>query len=307
MEVRAMEVQHPTPKLSRQSISPLMAIAPGPTRVIRTSMPLRWQGLLLEKHLTSPGERAAASIDKAVISLNTGSSSRFEHRTASGDFVACLNRPGTVMTTPPGRIPDLRLHTSSEFLHCALDEEFTHGVLEELGSRTLPASRFRPGIQDKPIRCLLGMLADELEADTQTSRLYVDSLAHALATRYLCLDCDINTRSESGVSPLPLRILNRVRDKIEANLDTGLSLKCLAEVSGYSRAHFLRMFRVATGMTPHQYVLGLRLQRAQDALRQKNASIVDVAVSCGFSSQSHMTNIFRQHLETTPAAFRRSA
>jgi AraC family transcriptional regulator len=111
----------------------------------------------------------------------------------------------------------------------------------------------------------------------------------------------------SRIAALPHRILNRVREKIEANLDTVLSLDCLAQESGYSRAHFLRMFRSATGLTPHQYVLGLRLRRAQDSLRKKDARIIDIAVSCGFSSQSHMTSVFRQRLEMTPGEFRRRA
>jgi AraC family transcriptional regulator len=82
------------------------------------------------------------------------------------------------------------------------------------------------------------------------------------------------------VSALPPRIFNRVREKIEANLDTDLSLDSLAEESGYSRSHFLRMFRAATGLTPHQYVLALRLSRAQDSLRKKDSTIIDIAVSC---------------------------
>ena len=73
------------------------------------------------------------------------------------------------------------------------------------------------------------------------------------------------------------------------------------------RINFLRLFRLATGLTPHQYVLGLRLKRAQDQLKQSGASIIDVAVSCGFSSQSHMTSLFRQRLEMTPGEFRRHA
>jgi len=109
------------------------------------------------------------------------------------------------------------------------------------------------------------------------------------------------------VSALPVRALNRVREKVEANLDTDLSLGSLAEETGYSRAHFLRMFRAATGVTPHQYVLGLRLIRAQDCLKRRDTSIIDIALSCGFSSQSHMTSVFRQRLETTPAEFRRNA
>jgi AraC family transcriptional regulator len=114
-------------------------------------------------------------------------------------------------------------------------------------------------------------------------------------------------RSEPRLAGLVPRILSRVREKIEANLDADLSLDNLAEESGYSRAHFLRMFRAATGLTPHQYVLDLRLRRAQDRLRQAGSSIVDVAVSCGFSSQSHMTSVFRQRLEMTPGEFRRNA
>lgn len=114
-------------------------------------------------------------------------------------------------------------------------------------------------------------------------------------------------RPESRESALLPCILRRVRDKIEANLDTALRLESLAEESGYSRAHFLRMFRAATGFTPHQYVLDVRLRRAQDRLKQKGSSIIDVAVSCGFSSQSHMTNVFRQRLEMTPGEFRRNA
>jgi AraC family transcriptional regulator len=285
--------------------SPLLAFAPGPTRILRSSMSLPWRGLLLERHSTSPGERVSASIDRHVISLFTDSSSRFEHRTVSGHFLAHLNRRGTIMITPSGPAPDIRLHTPSEFIHCALDEEFTHSVVEELDCKP-PRPMFRPGIQDQSIKRIIGMLMEELEAERPFGRLYVDSLAHALATRYLLLDCASAVRPEPRVMGLMPRILSRVREKIEANLDTDLSLESLAEESGYSRAHFLRMFRAATGLTPHQYVLDLRLKRAQDCLRQKGSSIIDVAVACGFSSQSHMTSVFRQRLEMTPGEFRRN-
>jgi AraC family transcriptional regulator len=287
--------------------SPLLAIAPGPTRIVRSSLSMPWKSLLLERHLTSPGERSAVSIDRDVISMLAGPPSRFEYRTASGYFVACLSRPGTVMITPSGPVPDFRLHTSSEFIHCALDAEFARGVIEELDRRPARKPVFHAGIQDASIRRILGMLTEELEAERPSGRLYVDTLAHALATRYLLLDCVSEARPETRVSALPPRILNRIRDRIEANLDTDLSLDSLAQESGYSRAHFLRMFRAATGVTPHQYVLDLRLRRAQDSLKKKGARIIDIAVSCGFSSQSHMTSVFRRRLEMTPGEFRRNA
>lgn len=290
-----------------QKVSPLLAFAPGPTQVVGSSTSLCWKGVVLEKHLTSPGERSRASTDRDVISMSNGSAVHFEHRLATGRFVACLNRPGTIMTTPSGPVPDMRLNSSSEFVHCALDEDFKRSVIEGLDRKPSSACVFRPGVQDKSIQRILGLLTEELETERPLGRLYVDSLAQALATRYLLLDGDGRSLSGSRVSALPSRILNRVKEKIEANLDSDLSLDSLAEESGYSQAHFLRMFRAATGLTPHQYVLGLRLSRAQDSLRKKDSSIIDIALSCGFSSQSHMTSVFRQHLEMTPAEFRRNA
>jgi AraC family transcriptional regulator len=237
----------------------------------------------------------------------SGSPARFEYRTVHGHFVAGMNRPGTMMITPCGPAPEIRLYTPATLIHCALTEAFIRHLAEELNRSPAAGPIFRTGIEDKPMQRIIGLLSDELKADRPLGALYVDSLAHALATRYLSLERSAGIRAEPRVSALPVRILNRVREKIEANLDADLSLEALSEESGYSRAHFLRMFRAATGLTPHQYVLGLRLSRAQECLRQKKASIIDIAVSCGFSSQSHMTSVFRNRLEMTPAEFRRNA
>ena len=289
-------------KTRRQS--PLLAIAPGPTRIVRSSLSLSWPGILLEKHLSAPGGRTSASSSQHVVSLFQGTPARFEYRSLSGEFVATVARPKTIMITPAGPVPDLRLHISAELIHCALEEGFIRSVVNELDCAAVRPI-FHAGIQDHSIQRILRLLLEELEAERPLGRLYVDSLAHALATRYVLLDVGTRGRSESRVAGLVPRILSRVRGKIEANLDSDLSLESLAEESGYSRAHFLRMFRAATGLTPHQYVLDLRLRRAQERLRQPGSSIIDVVVSCGFASQSHMTSIFRQHLGMTPAQFRR--
>ncbi len=290
-----------------KSASPLLAIAMGPTRIALSSLPLDWRCLLIEKHFTSQGDRTSASSDRHVISMFVGVPSRFEYRTVSGHFLARENRPGTIMITPCGPAPDIRLHTPSELVHCAIEDEFTRGVMDELDGKHAPCPVFRANVQDKSIQRMLAMLIEELETERPLGRLYVDSLAHALATRYLLLDCEPAVRPETRASGLLPRLVSRVREKIEANLDTDLSLDNLAQETGYSRAHFLRMFRVATGLTPHQYVVGLRLSRAQEFLKQKGTSIVDVAASCGFASQSHMTSVFRQRLEMTPGEFRRNA
>jgi len=286
--------------------SPILAIAFGPTRILRSSLSSPWHGILLERHLYSPGERTSASIDRHVISMSHGARSRFEYRNLPGEFLGALTRQGTIMISPAGPVADIRLHTPAEFIHCAFEEAFMHRVLGELDH---PATQpvFRAGLQDRSIQRIMCLLLDELETKRPLGRLYVDSLAHVLAVRYLLLDVGTIGRSQSGVTGLLPRILCRIREKIEANLDADLSLESLAEESGYSRAHFLRAFQAATGLTPHQYVLEIRLRRAQERLRHANSRIIDVAMSCGFSSQSYMTNVFRRHLEMTPGEYRRNA
>jgi AraC family transcriptional regulator len=94
-------------------------------------------------------------------------------------------------------------------------------------------------------------------------------------------------------------------DRMQADLGEDIDLHSLAKESGYSRSHFLRMFREATGITPYQYLLQLRLQQAQRMLRNKSSRLVDIAIACGFSSHSHMSRIFRQTIGVTPSEYRR--
>ncbi|QEH38673.1 Transposon Tn10 TetD protein [Aquisphaera giovannonii] len=78
----------------------------------------------------------------------------------------------------------------------------------------------------------------------------------------------------------------------------------LAQVAGLSPYHFLRVFKRATGRSPHRYIIEQRVNRAADLLRDPRRTIVEVAYEVGFCSQSHLTVVFRRFMKTTPAAYR---
>jgi AraC family transcriptional regulator len=67
---------------------------------------------------------------------------------------------------------------------------------------------------------------------------------------------------------------------MKADLDTDLDLKTIGAESGYSRNHFLRMFRAATEC------LRLRVEKAQSLMKKRSLRVIDSAESCGFASQS---------------------
>jgi len=151
------------------------------------------------------------------------------------------------------------------------------------------------------------LLLEEVRAGGPSGKLYCDSLAHALAIRYLLLgERPQHQRADSAVSALPPHALKRVLERIEHSFQSEVSLASLAEEAGYSRGHFLKMFRTSTGMTPHQYLLKRRIDHARSLLKRPEISIIDVAADCGFSSQAHLTQVFREHVGVTPGDYRRN-
>ena len=98
--------------------------------------------------------------------------------------------------------------------------------------------------------------------------------------------------------------LHRIDEFIDARIDTQVSLCDLAALSGMSVFRFARVFKLATGIPPHQYVLRRRIERAKAMLRIAASTVADVALDCGFASQSHFTDAFHRAVGTTPGRFR---
>ena len=105
----------------------------------------------------------------------------------------------------------------------------------------------------------------------------------------------------SSISPHQLR---RVLTCIESRISEPLRIRHLAQEAEMSPFHFSRMFKRATGRSPHQYVTLQRVERARQLLAATSMPIAEVARSVGFRTQAHFTGVFAQHAGTTPRAFR---
>lgn len=277
----------------------------GPATLIRSSSALRWQSLLLEKYSCSPGERPEEKpLDQHVLVMLCSPTWRGEKKAADGTFVPASKAVGALTTVPRGPVPFGRSFEKADILYCAFGDPLLSAVREELDGRLpLPVSP-RSGLHDHAVSEILHLLFAEVESGGASGTLYAESLAHALAVRFLFLGEYLPTRS-SATAILPQRKLRGIQDLIESRLDADLTLQELAAAIGYSRSHFLRMFRATTGMTPHRYVLKRRVERARQLLEQVGLSIAEVAMICGFSSQAHLTFAFRKEYGITPTEYRR--
>ena len=92
---------------------------------------------------------------------------------------------------------------------------------------------------------------------------------------------------------------------LEEHLGESLPLSKLAAVSGYSRFHFLRLFKAVTGQTPHAYLMQRRVDHAKELLKS-GQPIAEVAYATGFTDQAHFSRRFKRSVGMTPGAFSRS-
>jgi len=106
---------------------------------------------------------------------------------------------------------------------------------------------------------------------------------------------------------IPPRRLARVVEHIRNNLDTPLAVGTLSRLAEMSQSHFSKLFKLSTGLAPHQFVLQERINRSKELLRQDDAKIVDVALEVGFENQAHFTTVFGHLVGMTPRQFQRSS
>jgi AraC family transcriptional regulator len=265
------------------------------------------RGSAIGRYCGSPeeGDTSAAAAPNQHFLTMCARPARFEKAGIHNNWVSYVKSPGTLCFVPAGVQSGTRAQSDFELVACALDCTLVNGIDVELDHRPAGELRLRTNFKDPAAQQLLRLLLADFASECPAGRLYTDHLIHALAYRVLILARDVSPSGATRpVSGLPNRILRRVVDRMRVS-DAQLSLQSLAEESGYSRVHFVRMFQAATGRSPHNYLLNMRVERARDLLSNPALSLIEIALECGFSSHSHMTRVFRQFLGVTPSEYRR--
>jgi len=147
-------------------------------------------------------------------------------------------------------------------------------------------------------------LAEDVRAGFPCGRIYGESVGAAFVAQLL-RKCSTTRFAEArfpaGTSNYRLR---QVFEYINDNLASDLSLLRLASIAETGVDNLLRLFKRSTGLTPHQYVLRKRIERAQALLAQPRLSITDIALQSGFVDHSHFARIFRRTTGVSPRVYR---
>ena len=266
-----------------------------------------WPALSIEHRRFEAGRQATpVQICTEIVMLLSGGG--MVCRTGNGEVQKSLARPGMSYLVPAGtQESHLELSDQMECLHLYLPPT----LLDQTALADFdvdPAKvqiAYAHGLTDQVLFHICSPLRDLLYRPRQpTDALFVKGIQTALAAHLLGNYTVDRWRPPEKSPSLDPRRLQRVLDYIEASVGLDIKLEELAAQACLSPFHFSRLFREATGLSPHRYVIDRRVQAARQELARNNLSLVEIALQFGFGSQANFTRVFRKATSLTPGQYR---
>lgn len=158
-------------------------------------------------------------------------------------------------------------------------------------------------LRDRHVTAIGRAAQQFIQTQPSGGRLYFEALATQFAT-HIILKLLSKPDAIQPSPPLPAQALTQLTEFVDANLCEDLSLTALADVAGMPTSRLVRSLKATVGQSPHAWVIARRLAHAKALLANTQQPITQIALDCGFSSQSHMTTVFSKYLKVTPKRYR---
>jgi AraC family transcriptional regulator len=263
-----------------------------------------WNGMHLELHQQPTFATAEHQHTMHVLAYGIADSSSVcatGARWLDGKLERERRATGDIAIIPAGIAHRCSWDTPAQFMVLAIEP----ALLQQVGQDWVNPDRIElmPQFMNRHDRFIQGMLStlkEEAERGGMGSHLLVDSLKTALAVHLLRKYCVTCPKLSSYTDGLPQAKLALVIDYINTHLHEDLRLATIATVAQSSPYHFLRLFKQRMGVTPHQYILQCRIERAEQLLQHSQLSIAEIAIQTGFCDQSHLTRSFKRLMGITP-------
>jgi AraC family transcriptional regulator len=249
-------------------------------------------------------------VSEPFLAWTMSGEAEFQERENDGPWITNRIKRGSLFLTNGGGIYDCRwkmlnaepLETMLVFIELplllrAFDEIFgkdaANARLKNLSAFTDPA-----------LHRWMEQLHSELMRK-KASALYVQGIAQSVAVHLARQYAALVSERQSGSPSLPGFKLRQITDWMVAHLTEEFELERLAEKAGLSKFHFIRLFKNATGVSPSQYHINLRIDLARKLLRETDKSIITVALDVGYTNPSHFAQLFRRVTGLSPSQYRR--
>ena len=285
-----------------------------PRRKLSCSLNVGWTSLLIQRFeppATVEDFKTHPTPDQLIVVVTGGC--REVESFSGGRWKKAVYNPTSVSMTPPDHVDRLRWRSltsaPAESLHLYIPRHFFSGARDEFqrAGAPIPAQPLDSLAFNDPVVARVALsLADAVEAGAPD--LYAQSAAQFLATHLLSKQTGWAGALHAGQDSKSLanRRMAHVLEYIQAHYAQPLSLDKLAREACVSRFHFGRLFRQQTGMTPHSYLVKIRMDAAASLLGDSDLSILEIALSCGYGSAAHFAVAFQRRFSQTPSLYRQS-
>ncbi|MGK7935554.1 MAG: helix-turn-helix domain-containing protein [Xenococcaceae cyanobacterium] len=267
-----------------------------------------WTDIYLEYHLQPAQDTGDFSSPLPYLSTSLTNSNPAE-RWLDGHLYQQLIFSGDTIVIPAEAVHRCQWQKEGLFIIVSFEPVFLEQIEQELVN--VDPLQITPHVElrDSFIKGMLLALKDELQQELTTGwigdNLYVEKLKTALAFHLLRKYTSHQPIIRDYPNGLSRYKLKQALEYIHTNLNENIKIVDIAEMLNMSQFYFSRLFRQSTGVSPYQYVIQQRVKKAQKLLKQqRELSIADIALECGFNHQSHLAKYFRQFTKTTPKKYR---
>ena len=211
-----------------------------------------------------------------------------------------ITPPGRVFVVNPGEPHTGEAATSGGYVYRTLypNPDWLARISEDIGSRARIPFLKGAVLHDPILAARLSRFHKALAE--QAPRVERESLLLEAMARLVSRHADTQVTPRPAGEERPA--VRKAREYIEANFANELSLFTLSGMVALSPYYFARAFENETGLPPHAYLEGVRVQKARECL-DRGETIVSTALSVGYSDQSHLTRRFKRFLGITPGQY----
>lgn len=277
-------------------------------KTLRSSDEHSWSDIFAVQTHEAPHETYHQAVPYFWLSM--GLQNAHVHRIIDGREEFTLLPAFSVSIATPDMPVECRIDDDIEAVHVFIKPELIKQVADEilpLGSENVSLKPIF-GEQSASLSWLLRSIKQSLNEPAELSHLKIDYLARALCADLLSKYAEIGTETPStgDITGLTTRQLGRLTDYIIEHLGSNMQVQELASIAGMGRTSFTQRFNASMHMTPYQYIMRLRVDKAKTLLQQSAFTLAEIAFVCGFSDQAHLASTFKRATGTTPATYRRS-
>lgn len=276
--------------------------------VHRTSAGLAWPSAFMSVQTEGPYAGQFDAVDGVLISLiDSGRINATVH--LPDNTTSLRGRPGGISIVPNDIAFAVESHSKAQTTHLYIRRSVVNDLATQMHQGDPGSVAIFPTLSayDPVLEQICSAIRHELAGDPKSSGIYVETLTHAAAAHLLRRYSSLgHSRTQPAtVRRLGSQHISRAQDMIRSRFEERLTLRDLSAGTGVTADHFLRLFKLETGVTPYQFLIRSRIDHARRLLAQTDESIAVIAQQCGFSDQVHLTKAFRRLTDTTPAAFRK--